>query len=121
MITSLSGFEYHGPKKRMAFAPKITPDDFRCAFTAAKGWGTFAQARSEDGHRNQLSVLWGRVPVESLALEVPEGMEVPGARVMLDGIPLEVGTNQEGGRVTLSLPEGTVVEAGANLSVGMQW
>ena len=35
------GYEYHGPKGHLAFAPRLTPEDFRAAFTAAEGWGRF--------------------------------------------------------------------------------
>ena len=33
------GFEYHGPKGHIGFAPRISPENFRCAFTSAEGWG----------------------------------------------------------------------------------
>ena len=39
------GYEYHGPKGHLAFAPRLTPEDFRAAFTTAEGWGTFSQKR----------------------------------------------------------------------------
>ena len=37
------GYEHHGPKGYLAFAPRLTPENFRAAFTAAEGWGTFSQ------------------------------------------------------------------------------
>ena len=43
VYVSLCGFEYHGPKERIGFAPKISPEEFRAAFIAAEGWGTFQQ------------------------------------------------------------------------------
>ena len=43
------GYEYHGPKGRLGFAPRLTPDKFKAAFTTAEGWGTFTQQR--DGGR----------------------------------------------------------------------
>ena len=42
VFLGLCGFEYHGPKGHLGFAPRITPDDFRAAFTAAEGWGTIS-------------------------------------------------------------------------------
>ena len=37
---ALCGFEYDGPRGHMAFAPRLHPNAFRAAFTAAEGWGT---------------------------------------------------------------------------------
>lgn len=37
------GFEYHGPKGEIGFAPRLTPENFRAAFTAAEGWGAYSQ------------------------------------------------------------------------------
>ena len=37
------GYEYHGPKRHLAFAPRLSPENFRAAFTTAEGWGTFSQ------------------------------------------------------------------------------
>ena len=36
------GYEHHGPKGHLGFAPRLTPADFRAPFTAAEGWGTYA-------------------------------------------------------------------------------
>ena len=33
------GYRYNGPEAKLAFGPKISPEDFRAAFTTAEGWG----------------------------------------------------------------------------------
>jgi hypothetical protein len=43
------GFEIHGPRGHLGFAPKLTPEDFRCAFVGPLGWGSYAQKRGESG------------------------------------------------------------------------
>ena len=35
VLTGLSGFEYDGPAGRIGFAPRLTPEAFRCAWTGA--------------------------------------------------------------------------------------
>ena len=45
------GYEYHGPKGHLGFAPRIHPEDFRAAFTAAEGWGLYRQRRTDLGAR----------------------------------------------------------------------
>ena len=37
------GFEHHGPKGHIVFAPRLTPENFRAPFTTADGWGTYSQ------------------------------------------------------------------------------
>ena len=37
------GFEIHGPQGHLGFAPKLTPEAFRCAFVGPAGWGSYAQ------------------------------------------------------------------------------
>lgn len=41
-FVSMCGFQCHGPKKTMSFAPKAGGKNFRCAFIDARGWGTFS-------------------------------------------------------------------------------
>jgi uncharacterized protein (DUF608 family) len=71
VYTALAGFEYHGPEGHIGFAPRITPDNFRAAFTAAEGWGSFAQTRKADVQREQIDLRWGRLKLKSLAFYVP--------------------------------------------------
>ena len=40
------GFDVPRPEGHIGFAPRLTPEDFRRAFTAAEGWGTFSQRRN---------------------------------------------------------------------------
>ena len=43
------GFEYSGPEGAMAFAPRVGPEHFKCAFTSADGWGSFEQTYAGSG------------------------------------------------------------------------
>ena len=73
VFLALCGFEYHGPKGHLGFAPRLTPEDFRAAFTAAEGWGTLVQKRDGKRQTNRVEVKWGKLRLETLALELPEG------------------------------------------------
>ena len=55
------GYEYHGPKGHLGFAPRLAPDDFRAAFTAAEGWGTFSQKRENNTQEETLAVHSGQL------------------------------------------------------------
>ena len=71
VYNALCGYEYHGPKGHIGFAPKITPENFRAAFTAAEGWGLFVQQRQSKIQRQRIEVRWGKLNLNTLAFAVP--------------------------------------------------
>jgi hypothetical protein len=75
-LLAISGFQCDGPAAALGFAPKLSPEDFRCLFTASDGWGTYSQTQDHDGQRHVLLVRGGAVSVKALAFEVPEGRRV---------------------------------------------
>ncbi len=69
------GYESHGPKMHLGFAPQLTPGNFKAAFTAAGGWGTFSQ-KSESGSLSaEVAVKWGVVKLKTLGLALPNGVK----------------------------------------------
>jgi len=117
VFLGLCGFEYHGPRRHLGFAPRLGSDDFRAAFTAAEGWGTISQKRSDDGQTNRIDVHWGRVVVKTLAFELPSDRQLQSATVRLAGRPLAAETSREGPRVQIELAEPVAVEEGQSLEV----
>ena len=109
------GFEYHGPRGRLGFAPRLGPDDFRAAFTAAEGWGTIAQRRSGATQRQSIVVRWGKLKLRSLIFAVaakPTQVTVTaGAR------PLPASFTFRDGRVEITLAAEIVLDAGQELDV----
>lgn len=63
------GFEHHGPQGFMRFAPRLSPDDFKAAFTAAGSWGTFRQRRSPGTMEARITLLFGTLTLKTLQLE----------------------------------------------------
>jgi uncharacterized protein (DUF608 family) len=77
------GFEYHGPKAHIGFAPKHSPVNFKCAFTSAEGWGTFSQ-KTEDGKQEaMIAVRRGTLRVKTVALAIGDGMKISTAKLQL--------------------------------------
>ena len=83
VLTALSGFEYHGPKQHIGFAPRLHPHAFRSVFTAAQGWGNLDQQRSGDVQTNRIEVQWGELPITTLAFELPAGRKLRECRVTI--------------------------------------
>jgi len=62
------GYEYNGPAGYLAFAPRLSPESFRAPFTAAQGWGTFAQKRNGGSLDASITVRHGSLSLKTLAL-----------------------------------------------------
>ena len=97
------GFEYHGPKGHLGFAPRVAPSDFRAPFTAAEGWGTFSQTRQEKGQHERIEIKWGKLRLKTLAFEVPEGRRVRAHRGLRRRPARTATFAQAGTRVTVTL------------------
>ncbi|HUT94026.1 MAG TPA: GH116 family glycosyl hydrolase [Thermoguttaceae bacterium] len=117
VFVGLCGFECHGPKGHLGFAPRITPDDFRAAFTAAEGWGTISQKREGKTQSNRIEVKWGQLRLKTLALELPEDALLAKASVLVAGRRVQADAKQEGRRVTLTLPKPVVLREGEAIEV----
>jgi hypothetical protein len=111
------GFEYDGPKGHLGFAPRLTPDNFRAAFTAAEGWGTFSQKKEDGGLSVEVSVKWGRLRLKTLALEFIAPRPTERVRVTLGRKAVTAGFQQEGSRVRVGLKSATVLLPGHPLVV----
>jgi uncharacterized protein (DUF608 family) len=111
------GFEYHGPKGHLGFAPRLSPERFRAAFTAAEGWGTFAQQRGAKNLKATIDLKWGKLRLASLALELPTGAKVAQAKARVGGRAVAVRPKQAGRRVELVLASTVTLEAGQGVEV----
>lgn len=88
------GFEYHGPKGYMRFAPKISPENFRAPFTAAAGWGTYHQQKSNQQLKAAIEVKYGTLQLKSFSVEVLH--TVSSVVVMLNGKKVKADFLQQG-------------------------
>jgi hypothetical protein len=109
------GFEHHGPAGHIGFAPKLSPDDFAAAFTAAEGWGLFRQQRRPAEQTCEIEVRFGRLRVSSLAFETPRAPRH--VVVEVGSRELQPNVHTSGSRVELSLAGPVTVPAGQTLSV----
>jgi hypothetical protein len=119
VFLALCGFEYHGPKGHIGFAPRITPESFRAGFTAAEGWGTFSQNRSDGKQTECIELKWGTLTAKTLSFELPEGVGLKDLVVEKSGQKLAAKGGQDGRRITVTLAEKAVLKEGEKLEVGI--
>jgi non-lysosomal glucosylceramidase len=117
VFIAMSGFEYHGPKGTMAFAPRLTPENFRAAFTAAEGWGTFAQAAEGDALRASLEVKWGKLELKTLALTPIKSGAKGTATATLNGHGIPLSSRLENNRIVIDLNDKLTLSPGQKLEV----
>lgn len=114
------GFEYHGPKGYLAFAPRLTPENFKAAFTTAEGWGTFRQERSDTVQHEVIELKWGKLRLRSLAFQLPRKTRAASVHVTAgDKAINEIVPIMEDDRVRIMLPEDIVITAGEKVEVAI--
>jgi len=120
-LIGLSGYVYDGPAGLIGFAPRMQADDFGAFFTAAEGWGKLVQRRAEGRQTDRIEVAWGRLRVRTLVFEVPAGAGDVAAAVTVAGKPVKATAARSGPRVTLTLADDAVVEAGKGVEAVLTW
>jgi uncharacterized protein (DUF608 family) len=111
------GYEYHGPKKHLGFAPRLSPENFQCAFTAAEGWGTFRQQTAGGIHKASVHVKFGSLRLRSLALKPAGELEQATPTVTLSGQSLKAGVTVEQGRALIRFEEDVILNESHILEV----
>lgn len=113
------GFTYHGPKGRIGFAPRLSPACFRAAFTAAEGWGTYAQSIEQGTLKAAIAVKWGRLSLKTLALKALKPQPPSKIQINYAGKPLTAPVVVEGEDWVIQFPQALVLASGASLEVAL--
>ncbi len=108
------GFEHHGPKSHIGFAPKLTPENFKCAFTSAAGWGGYTQKLDGGKLIAEISVRWGTLNLKTIALEHESAAS---AEVLRAGKAVDAGMKREGKRVLITMKNPEEITTGGKLEI----
>jgi non-lysosomal glucosylceramidase len=109
------GYAYDGPKAALTFAPRLTPENFKAAFTTAEGWGTFSQRLEASSLKTEITMRWGRLHLKTLTLTLPTALNPQRAIVTLAGqtLPARLILRERRCVVELTSP--------VNLTAGQTW
>jgi hypothetical protein len=113
------GFEYHGPKGRLGFAPRIRPENFKAAFTAAESWGTFSQQAGPAGLNAQVAVKWGKLRLRSLSVDLRRNFPRSRAQVTANGRAIKTRESVTGTRLTVSFDDWVELHANQRLELAV--
>ena len=111
------GYEHHGPKGYLAFAPRWQADDFKAAFTAAGAWGTYTQKLVGQTLAVQVSIKWGRLRLKTLGIALPKGLSPSKVNVSLGTNVVAASSRTAGAQTHIELASEVVLEKGTSLQV----
>lgn len=117
VFISMCGFEYHGPRQHIGFAPRMSESDFSAAFVAAEGWGTFSQQIKPATLEASLEVRWGRVRLQTIALLLPKGRPTDGVSAAWNKHSIPARAEASGQRVTVTLESPVELKPGDVLQI----
>lgn len=63
------GFEYHGPKGQIHFAPRWQKENFKAPFTAAEGWGTYSQQINGNSQEHLFELKYGSLRLRQCSFD----------------------------------------------------
>jgi uncharacterized protein (DUF608 family) len=115
---AVCGYEYHGPKGFLAFTPRVTPQDFRAAFTATEGWGTYTQQSHSSGFRAGVALKWGKLRLKHLTFTVPNRPRK--VTVTVNGRSVAATHALDQGRVKITLAADVLITAGEKIEVTLE-
>ena len=114
------GYQYHGPKGILGFAPKLSPEDFRAAFTAAEGWGRFSQERTAALQRNEIELRYGTLTLKELRLELAEGAHADQVEMAIAGSPMACEWTQSQSTVSIRPAQAVTIRGGSPVVVNIR-
>ncbi len=112
------GYEYHGPKGILGFAPKLTPENFKAPFTVAEGWGTYSQKQTSSELEATYELKSGQVGLNVLTLQMKS--KPSSVKVQMGQEKLQASLNYEGEKVTISFPQKLVLKEQVLLKVSLK-
>jgi uncharacterized protein (DUF608 family) len=111
------GFEYHGPKGYIRFAPKISKDNFQAAFTSAKGWGSYSQHVEKGIQIHQVELKYGSLELQSLSFDKLNPKIKNKVTVTLNQQSLPFAHQFDGESITINLNERANIDTNQILHV----
>lgn len=113
------GFEYHGPRAGLGFAPRLTPENFKCAFTTAEGWGSFSQTAKAGALNATIELKWGKLTLRSLRLTAPAMLAPVQAKARLGNRVVQTRHTAAGAVVEIEFEDAVVLNPGKDLKIAL--
>ena len=120
VFLALCGFEYNGPSGAIAFSPRLGAEDFRSAFTAAQGWGSFSQKQNDKRMTASLDLKFGQFQLKSFGLVPQKGVKPKTAEVTLNGKPIAATLKVDSGKAQILFDNPVTISLGQSLTIKLE-
>jgi uncharacterized protein (DUF608 family) len=111
------GFEYHGPKGHIGFAPRIKPENFKAPFVASEGWGTYEQKHLPSGLTSRILMKYGKLRLKTLSLAISNVMKPDTLKISLNGKEVESSFLEKDEKLIITLSNEVIIEKGGHLDI----
>ncbi|WP_111708509.1 GH116 family glycosyl hydrolase [Lutibacter citreus] len=117
VLRSLSGFEYNGPKGKLGYNPRITPENFKSFFSSAEGWGSIIQKRNGVSQTNNIEIKYGNLDLKELYLNTGDNTIIKEIVINLDGRSQEFKFIQVENKISISFNKRIKLEKNQKLNI----
>lgn len=114
------GFEYHGPKGYIGFAPQWNADNFRAPFVTAKGWGTYSQKKEGSKQVHRLDLKYGSLQLQKIRLEKLNNKLAKNCSLIIGTQKLPIKFKQVGKVLSIELNKPIVLQTNQHLIIHIQ-
>lgn len=110
------GFEYHGPKGFIRFAPKVNSTDFSAAFTAAEGWGNYSQKKVNSKWSYQLGLKSGKLTLNKIRIQT-DLKKVKNSSINSNGEKINGLVKQDGSNIVIEFLKPVIISENQTLEI----
>lgn len=111
------GFEYHGPKGYIRFAPAFNAANFKTPFTAAQGWGTYEQFVGGGTQKHSFNIKYGEVALQTISVQKKDASPLAKVSVFFGSQKLPATFRQSGKDLIIELSNKITLQTNQTLAV----
>lgn len=111
------GFEYHGPKGFIRFAPKWNKENFKAPFTTAEGWGSYSQLITGNKQEYKIEIKYGSLKLQQIGFEKTDEHKLKSVSVILGTQKIPATFQQQWTSILIQLNEEITISQNQQLSV----
>lgn len=113
------GFEYHGPKGIIRFAPKWNKENFKAPFTVAEGWGTYSQQIKTGKQEHRFELKHGSLQLNTISLVKAGTLKAKTVTAMLGQQKVSLNFKQDEADIKINLVSAVIINAGEALTISI--